>query len=202
MAATTFHPLFKQLEAGRARRNETNDCAVKAVAVVTNEDYDEAHEVCQRFGRRPRRGTNFSYTTKPAVQNLGFEVERVHADLTGTFVRKLPERLSARKTYLVRTAGHILAVKGGQVVDWTAGRANRVKAIYEVRKKVEAPKAVEIKPSKPARKSSKRLSDSTVRQIRELVGRGMSIKDVAGVVNVSWKTVYNVKTGYSYSEVK
>jgi hypothetical protein len=201
MAATTFHPLFKQLEAGRARKNETNDCAVKAVAVVTNENYDEAHDACQRFGRQPRRGTNFSFTTKPAVKNLGFEVERVHAELTGTFVRKLPERLSARKTYLVRVAGHILAVKGGQVVDWTAARNHRVKAIYEVSKKVEEPKAVEVKPSKPARKSSKRLSDQDVRTIRCCL-KTLSIKEVADLNNVSWKTVYNIKTGYSYSEVK
>ncbi len=201
MARTTFHPLFKQLEAGRARKNETNDCAVKAVAVVTNENYDEAHDACQRFGRRPRRGTNFSFTTKPAVKNLGFEVERVHPELTGTFVRKLPERLSARKSYLVRVAGHILAVKGGQVIDWTAGRNHRVKAIYVVSKKAAEPKAVEVKPSKPARKSSKRLSDDTVRQIRALCTK-LSIKEVADLVNATYKTVYNVKTGYSYSEVK
>ena len=197
--------LFKALDKASSAMGETNDCAVKALAAATENQYPDAHKALKVFGRRNRKGTYFSHMTKPAVKSLGYQLTEVKGH-KGVTINRIPSHLDSSKTYLIQTARHILCVKNGQVVDWTAGRRHRVKSVHIVEATQEpAPKAVVAKPAKPAkfkRASSKRLSDTTVRHIRILLERGMPIKKVAGVVGVSYKTVYNCKTGYSYSDVK
>ena len=113
---------------------ETNDCAVKAVAIVCDleDDYAGVREIFRIKGRRPRRGTP-PWMTKSVLDWLGFETEDVTRRFQAKTVRTLGREVRYRGgTYLVHVRGHILAVKGGKVHDWTDGRCHRITKIERV----------------------------------------------------------------------
>jgi len=128
--------------------HESNDCAVVAATVATNEPYEKVHGLMAANGRRPRKGTAMAIT-EATLRALGFDMVCVphHEFLSrypgGNLNRNItthhPERYNNvwadGNTYLLRTAGHILAVVNGVNVDWTRGKALRVKVIYRVVKR-------------------------------------------------------------------
>lgn len=129
-----------------ARYNEHNDCAVVALAVACNVEYEEAHAALAKQGRRNRRGTFFHHTVA-AVKTLGFELEPINPrdfidrypgqqktlkNVTTHHPDRFPKVWADGNTYLIQTDRHILAVKDGVNCDWTRGRAMRAKAIHKV----------------------------------------------------------------------
>ena len=127
--------------------NERNDCAVKAVAIATGSEYETVHKLMTEFGRKQRRGTHDFVTTK-TLTALGFKIVRVdiqsiieafprpHCDvlknLTTHHPRRFPGCVDPNKSYLAWVNGHILAIKGGVVHDWTVNRSLRIISLYEV----------------------------------------------------------------------
>lgn len=128
---------------------ENNDCAVVAATVATTEPYEKVHGIMAAKGRRARKGTPM-WITKATLDVLGFDMIEVdprsftdrypgsHKRLRNVTTHH-PERFSKvwtdGNTYLLRTAGHILAVVNGVNVDWTKGKALRVRTIYRVVKR-------------------------------------------------------------------
>lgn len=100
-----------------ARQDERNDCAVNAIARVTDSSYDAAYRFCASKGRKPNRGM---YTS----QALGKYCEpRL---ILGRWFRHLPGRRQTVKTfcrehpkgvYLIRVRKHVLALYAGDVFD-------------------------------------------------------------------------------------
>ena len=140
------HPKFKKLQGESKAYNENNDCAVKAVAVVTGISYAEAHAALKAEGRKDRDGT-YNRDTKAAIKKLGFDCENVpytpfvellHSKgwtvknlTTKTLSRYMKDfikagLIEADGTYLVSTNRHILGVDSGQVIDWSESRSLRV----------------------------------------------------------------------------
>jgi hypothetical protein len=122
---------FEKMMAESKERKERNDCAVKALAIALDVPYAKAWEALNEAGRKPRGGTYWGDTLK-AVETLGGSLKEIPRP--AKTVKTLPAKVDPGKTYLVRVVRHVLAVTDGAVDDWTAGRAKRVKEIYEVTK--------------------------------------------------------------------
>ncbi len=108
--------------------NEKNDCAVRAVAIITGKSYTEIHQVFARCGRR-HRGRTWHHTTTLVLMHLG--IKTVPVLFKGKTIRTLARELP-KGYYLVRIRNHMLAIKDGRVCDWTEGRLHRVKEVYKV----------------------------------------------------------------------
>lgn len=137
---------FEALHADSRAHNETNDCAVKAVAAACNVPYADAHRVMKNLGRQDRRGTQLHITMR-ACQHFGFKMVARFAEefisqypkshqILKSVTTHHPDRFAKvwadGKTYMFRTQGHILTIKNGRNCDWTRGRAMRCIDIYEV----------------------------------------------------------------------
>jgi hypothetical protein len=123
------------LQQARRSLNETNDCAVRAVAAATDTHYADVHSLMARNGRKPRRGTPNEISRK-VLDILGFKTQEVTPFFKSKTIRTLGHELKYRQgTYLVWTRGHILAIVDGEVKDFTKGRCHRVRRIERVVRK-------------------------------------------------------------------
>jgi len=147
---TSMPSQYLEVRKGSFGKNENNDCAVVAVAIVCGVSYDVAHAELKRCGRKDRQGT-YNSITQQAVKNLGKELKfipshefirtypGVHSKLrhvTTHHPRRFPKSFDKSKTYLWSVRGHILAVKDGTVIDWSINKAKHVYSIYEVVDKI------------------------------------------------------------------
>src|SRR6185369_10199031 len=63
--ARKWTPFYEYNDGGMSTSSysfETNDCAVRALALACKMSYDEAHERLKKQGRKDRRGTRFLKT--------------------------------------------------------------------------------------------------------------------------------------------
>jgi len=126
--------LYKDLQSRTERWEETNDCTVKAWAVVANLSYEDAHDDLRSRGRRHRKGVNM----RAMLISLLIQRNLSAVDVTVKWRKKgvktvtTAAKLDPKGTYLVFVKRHVLAVKGGQIHDWTAGRRHRVNQIYQI----------------------------------------------------------------------
>jgi hypothetical protein len=114
------------------RHNEHKDCAVRAVAVATDYEYDDVHYAFSICGRVPRRGTRWEITEK-VVKLLRHRMIDVTHQFKARTVRTL-EREMRHHTgrYIVRVNRHLLPVVDGKVHDWSQGRLHRIIAVYRL----------------------------------------------------------------------
>lgn len=112
---------------------ENNDCSVKALAVVTDSTYDEAHAVLKERGRRRGRGTNMGQWL-PGVQDLGHHYVNVTGSFEGKTVNSIEAELPKGEKFYIVVRAHILAFDGNEVIDWTKGRRHRVTHVYHIAK--------------------------------------------------------------------
>ena len=145
--------LYTKAYAAAAKLRETNDCTVKAVAVVTGLPYAEAHALLRRYGRRPGHGMT-AFGPKgyhAAIESLGFTVTRLegHALNRCKTIVTLGRALPSRGVFLVLTSSnrHVLAARGGQVHDYTAGRRHRIASVWRVSRKAGAPPMPAVSPT-------------------------------------------------------
>jgi len=130
--------LPKQLAAKSKSFGEKNDCSVKAVAIVMNASYEEAHTALKNAGRRSGKGASVPMIME-AIRSLGGYVTgwKDIKNHGGTSQRRCPVsriagRLPRKGRYLALTRNHIAAVKDGEVLDWTEGRRHQVIFTWEV----------------------------------------------------------------------
>jgi hypothetical protein len=130
---------------------ETNDCAVKAICVVTGAEYADAHTRLAARGRKKGHGT-YMFDTHAVIRDLGFKLERmspgefqkkyprsktggyVYKQLTTHHVDLYPEAWNDGHAYLIHTSGHVAGALCGKLHDWTRGRAKRIECFYRVTK--------------------------------------------------------------------
>lgn len=103
---------FKSLHTRSLELGENNDCAVKAIAVVCEVSYDEAHAALKAAGRKDRGTTHFDaiFTAvgalgKTSVANLYGYSKRYGADQlyeTTPLETRLVERLETEYSYSVK----------------------------------------------------------------------------------------------------
>ena len=128
-------------------KGDSNCCGVIALAVVTGVDPVVAQAALAKAGRARHSGT-YQYQLYAGCKSLGFECEvivnpggrndegkRVTGWKASRTIRTLQRVIPKRGAFLVHTAGHVLAIKDGNVCDWTADRLMRIKKIVKVTKK-------------------------------------------------------------------
>ena len=120
----TYETVLKASEA----MGEKSDCAVKAIAIVTNHPYEYVHALFKKHGRKYQDGT-WPHTTDAVIEEIG--VILTLADIPGKSLktRKFPKK----GRYLVTTHKHVIAVVNGKIEDWTAGRQHRPIQILEIK---------------------------------------------------------------------
>lgn len=127
--------------------HEDNDCAVKAVALVTGYSYAVAHSTFKKLGRKDKAPTPKTMIPN-ALALLGKKTRPVNVtkeiihQYPGAHKNKLqatthqparfPRAWKNGKTYLAYTNGHILAIINGQVHDWTSTKSVRITRLIEV----------------------------------------------------------------------
>lgn len=132
MYAEKFPKLMRKMQ----EHGETNDCGVKCLAIVCRTNYENAHRVAQKMGRKPRKGTPWNWQTlRLAGNELGYVFKPCRADLHGKTITTAARDLQ-RGYYavLVSRGRHVVAVHNGQIHDWTEGRRHRVYAVWKVEK--------------------------------------------------------------------
>lgn len=101
---------------------EKGFCSVIALAQVTDCSISRAYHEMSAVGRKARKGA----TTKSileAVLKMGYSVDALAVE--GMTVNQFTKICTSTSKYLVFVRGHVLAVRGGKVRDWSAGKANR-----------------------------------------------------------------------------
>lgn len=144
---------YRNARVDSSSMGEYNDCAVVAVTIACNVPYADAHKVLAGLGRKKRRGT-YRTDTMAAVQKFGYrarswsreEMQAVIASYPGTHsklkgitshhLRRFPEswKEKAAGTLLLFSSRHVLAVKAGQVMDWSVNSALRITSVWEITK--------------------------------------------------------------------
>lgn len=143
------HPLFREICHASNAIGEHNDCSVKAVAILTDTPYEIVHQRMAIAGRKSRRGTPMGITGG-VITSLGYrwletdpqtfinQYPKSHQILKGVTSHH-PERFNKvwknGKRYLLFNNSHALAVVNGETIDWSQGRALRIKYIWEIIKR-------------------------------------------------------------------
>ena len=120
-------PIPPAIQKARSAMNETNDCALIAVAIATGKPYEDVHRVFKLIGRKNRRGV-WPSEIKKVVSILGYETKVVGFLGKTTKTLKLPRD----KNYLAATRDHVVAVRYGLVKCWSHTKAFRIREVWEV----------------------------------------------------------------------
>jgi hypothetical protein len=118
---------------GEAYAHEHNDCTVRAIKHLTGVPYSDAHTMCARLGRRPRKGLNTvqlnALVDQPHV--YGYKVTRVCLTMfSRTLGRVMSSCLKGR--YLIIKTGHAIACIDGVLHDsGTSGPGSRVLMVFK-----------------------------------------------------------------------
>ena len=144
--ASSFSSTYLALSNEAAAAGESNDCAVKAITVVTGRPYAEVLATMTRLGRKPRAGTPM-HVNRQTLELFGkravaIDQRTITSRYPGKHSLKVcvtshqPDRFPAAwrdgKTYLMLTKGHILAVVNGTCHDWSRNRSLDCITLFEV----------------------------------------------------------------------
>lgn len=156
VARTTEPSQYRAARVASYSMNERNDCAVVAIVLATGAPYEQVHSILKRNGRKDRHGTHL-YQMQACLAELGFEVRRwsagervavIHqypgqhkglASITSHHPRRFAKvwaRQHPNLLFFTSSWRHVLAVRNGEVQDWTVNKAMRIEDIWEI-----APKA-------------------------------------------------------------
>ena len=140
--------LFNELNKASANMVEARDCSVKALAVVAEITYEEAHKICAEVGRTKRRGMQL-HAIRAAVSNAGMiiieELDRWHFRSGSSLCvlankhgvkrftwNSVVKALDPNKKYLISSCNHIAGVINGRVEDYGQSGRRQVTEIIEV----------------------------------------------------------------------
>jgi len=121
----------------RKQLNETNDCAVIALAIVMRTTYKATHAICAAHGRKVR-GSTRTRQTFASIESAGFAVEKVKNNRQKSGSKFTPKTIGEkckRGYYMCFCNGHVFAVVNGTVEDWTNGRQHHINDIYKIVRK-------------------------------------------------------------------
>jgi|SRR6056297_1997135 len=123
---------FQTLLADARRHGDNRCCAPIAVSVLTGKPFKTVQNWFSRLGRRKGRGTP-RWMTHQVFKDNGFSLRRCERlEKRYRTVRTLERNVNKNANLLVFTRRHVLAVKAGEVLDWTQGRLHRIQEIYIV----------------------------------------------------------------------
>lgn len=126
--------------------NETNDCTVVAVAIVTGKTYPEAHKAMADAGRKRGRGAH-CWQYEQALNALGFTWTELFSkwnrnstyakfnQLKSRTIRTVERELADNwggVPCLIKVSGHLLAWNGSKIEDYTQASTRRVQEVWAI----------------------------------------------------------------------
>jgi hypothetical protein len=145
--SVAYTTTFNQLNEESHSMGETNDCGVKAVALVANVSYNTAHAALAARGRKNGKGTMTADIHRALIIDFNVKIEQVNArEIIATYPMPHCEKATCLTThhprrfakawpkgkFLLYTKRHVAAVIDGELHDWTVNTAKRVTHIYKV----------------------------------------------------------------------
>lgn len=175
------------MSAERAMLGDTNDCAVRAVALATRLPYRDVQARLAAEGRRFRCGT-YSNQYIAAMRKAGFVVTNVPFRPCTT---KTVASQFRHGTYLVRVRRHVYCVRDGVALDGEVLGLNRVKEVLKVS---PADAVVEVPPPQvPVAPPAARVHWTTL--CAELRYGKQSVAELASMFGTSEKMIRNAIDG-------
>lgn len=108
---------------------ERNDCAVRAVAIVTGLDYEVVHEAYRKRGRKRRCGA-YTWVTMDVLKDLGFTCKEIKVKAKTIRTLQQSRELPLWGTFLVRTTKHLTGVVDRAFLDWATTTVKRVRQVW------------------------------------------------------------------------
>lgn len=117
--------IYAKLQGDSQLIGEKNDCAVKAVSIVTGISYEKAHSLLAQEGRKFGKGTSYDHTAA-VLKKLGFNLIYFKSPYKG--LRSFKRNIWTNKAMLVWVSSgrHIIGVNDGKICDWTDNRCHRI----------------------------------------------------------------------------
>jgi len=132
---------YNEIKETKEYKNDKNCCTVIASSVVFDEDFAKMQLIYDGEGRRRNKGLMPSETRrifKKLADQRGYQCKQIkQIDMdkfggVGVTVNRVEAYLDPRKRYFISVKGHIIGAVAGKIQDWTEGRRNRVKEIWEL----------------------------------------------------------------------
>lgn len=140
--------------------NDNNCCTVIATAIAFNQPFEKVQkDFFQKGYRKKGKGFYFFDHVEKISKDYGFKIEWIADNyeeysqntVKSTFNKGLTPKTVADyldlNTYFVGTKGHVFALKGGIVEDWTRNRKHYVQRIVRV-EPIKKVKSLNISKSK------------------------------------------------------
>ena len=108
---------------------DSNCCAVIAVAIATQRDYREIYLMLEELGREDGQACS-SFDVFEVLARLGYLVP--HRAYKACSLKKIQEQLDPNKVYLVSTKDHVACIRDGQLEDHGKDSLKRVTSCREV----------------------------------------------------------------------
>ena len=146
--------VWKTIDKRSKAINEKNDCAPKAVAIATGEEYEKVLKMMADEGRVTRQGTD-DLITRKVLKKLGYKMTRWATDQHRSMIDRYPaahnnlqnitshhfrrfsnvwDPVLEGKIFLFRTKGHLFCVRDGKNHDWSINSKLHVQDVFEVKK--------------------------------------------------------------------
>ena len=152
---TTPPTAYYDLVRAAREKDETKDCAVKAIALATGAKYETVLEMLAAEGRKKKGGTH-DRQTREVLRKLGYGMKKMpfiemrkiikgypkpHCNaiknITTYHPRRFPESFTERftgKVILFFTKSHVACYRDSEMHDWSTNNRLHVTEIYEVKK--------------------------------------------------------------------
>lgn len=107
--------------------NEKRDCVIRALSIAACIDYNTAHALLKKHGRKDKRGTPL-HVSIAALKELFPDVEMKSANVSLDFFA----RSHTQGHYLVYTRNHAIALCDGVIHDWSSHPRYRVRYYWKL----------------------------------------------------------------------
>jgi hypothetical protein len=154
---------YNEIKKSLAYKSDRGCCTVVASSIALGVPFKEMQSYFFKHGRKRNRGYHYNFIIDKLARdynckiNLIYKLEKdnsyIYSNSGEVFLRGVsltPNNCTnylSSGTYVLGTSGHVLAVKDGVVEDWTRGRKQRVKRIWEFIKKDKNVKNLTFKES-------------------------------------------------------
>ena len=113
---------------------ETNDCGVRALALVCGIPYQTARLALRTHGRKPCDGVYTFQLDKALTEFCKPKPRRFVYQSNGRQYTPISiAKAYPKGRFLLYSSGHVMAMVDGKILDWADGRRLRIKAIQEVK---------------------------------------------------------------------
>ena len=137
--------MYEAIRRQSRRFNERNDCTVVATAIAFGVPYKVAHEALRRAGRKQGQGVYYFQSLHAicfyltSITGKTYEIKEVDLEKirakkgSGVTGMTVASWLPKRGRFLCGSSGHVAAVRGGEMHDWSANRKTRITKILKVK---------------------------------------------------------------------